>query len=759
MARHGQQVLANCPEVVTWFADAVALHDSGKASPQFQKYIQAPDKYHGPKKDKAHTPLSTLFVLHHSKTAGWDWQRTLAVAQVAAGHHSKFRDLDALDTMLSCDFCDILVRQMPNLSHDALQRAVGLNLPRFDDITIEDAVDEASDLLKFDLGEQLNALALPEAVRYRLLVQFVFSVLLEADKAFLAVPVSDRERYLATRATELPPARVSEYVAAKPSAVINDLRTDARSAMLAGLVRESGRVLTMTLPTGTGKTLLAATWALETRERLRREDDTLPLVLIVLPFLTVIEQTADEYAKLFPGSFESGRITNYHSLSDRTFAPDLEDQSQDFFLDTWRSDVVVTTFDQFLMALLSPKAKHQMRFHQLADAVVVLDEVQAFPCILWEPLRHVLAELTRLGSTHILAMSATQPGFLPDAKELIYQPDKFFGRMARYRIVLRHHVPIPLSAFVAECRSRLVGEWTGKRVMLTLNTRHSARRVRDALAADATKFCFRVEFLTADVTPADRLTSVERVKAFGRDGTASLVISTQCVEAGVDIDLDFVVRDFGPLDSIIQIAGRCNRNGRIDRGTVEVVRLVDDEEVRKTEFANQVYDKVVLGATHFALGQTEVVNEEVIYPLTLDYFHSLMERKDMGTSALSDWAYWRKMEESVRAMLRGPERPQVTFVVVEQDPALQIELQAASEVEGRWERRRALRKLAGRIARISVSVYSRGNLEPADYADPFPPKAQGDDVWFWLLRKGHYTSERGIDLGDVAGEIVWGMII
>src|SRR5262249_19482321 len=143
---------------------------------------------------------------------------------------------------------------------------------------VEDAVDEASDLLKFDLRERLDALGLPEAVRYRLLVQFVFSVLLEADKAFLAVPAGDRDRYLAPRAAALTPGRVDELLAEKPAASINDLRTAARAAMLDGMARETGRVLTMTLPTGTGKTLLAATWALETRARLRRIDGTPPLI-------------------------------------------------------------------------------------------------------------------------------------------------------------------------------------------------------------------------------------------------------------------------------------------------------------------------------------------------------------------------------------------------------------------------------------------------------------------------------------------------
>src|SRR5262249_21241453 len=132
LRRHGRRLLENQPEIAVWFDDAVALHDSGKASPQFQAYISAPEKYRGPKKQKAHTPLSTLLALHHGPAAGWDWRRTLAVAQVAAGHHSEFRDLDSLDTMLSCEFCDILVRQLSALDHDALHQAVGRTLPRFD---------------------------------------------------------------------------------------------------------------------------------------------------------------------------------------------------------------------------------------------------------------------------------------------------------------------------------------------------------------------------------------------------------------------------------------------------------------------------------------------------------------------------------------------------------------------------------------------------------------------------------------------------
>src|SRR5205823_13655692 len=152
-------------------------------------------------------------------------------------------------------------------------------------------------------------------------------------------------------AARLPPSLVDRFLETKPAAVIDDLRRDARAALLRGMGTASRAVQTMTLPTGTGKTLLAATWALARRDEQVRAGNPAPLVLVVLPFLAVIDQTADEYAKAFAGSADPGEEISYHSLSDRTFAPDLEDRSQDFFLDTWKSDVVLTTFDQFLLAL------------------------------------------------------------------------------------------------------------------------------------------------------------------------------------------------------------------------------------------------------------------------------------------------------------------------------------------------------------------------------------------------------------------------
>ena len=111
-------------------------------------------------------------------------------------------------------------------------------------------------------------------------------------------------------------------------------------------------------------------------------------------------------------------------------------------------------------------------------------------------------------------------------------------------------------------------------------------------------------FLSADVTPLDRLDAIKTIKK----GNPCIVVSTQCIEAGVDIDMDFVIRDFAPFDSLIQIAGRCNRNGRISRpATVEVVDLSNEQGKR---YSDMVYDDVHLQVTRQLIEHIEEIEEK-----------------------------------------------------------------------------------------------------------------------------------------------------
>lgn len=747
--RHSVAVRENCVEAWAWLEDAIRLHDVGKGSAQFQAYIRDPDRYlkHRRPSTKSHTPLSLAATLALARAERWDWRRAFAVGQLASGHHGELEPRGEIIQGLDNALPD-LEGQVSGVNWGALGAEVGWGLGALAGVEAHRLVDEGSELLEelFDEAEQ------ERCVRFRLLCQLAFSVLLEADKAFLAVDAEDLPRYLGRRREALPVEVVERFLAGKASTGLDGVRADARRELLAGMARvgEAG-VQTLTMPTGTGKTLLAATWALRQREgRVNGEEP--PLLIVVLPFLTIIDQTTKEYEAMFAEvGLEAGDLVGYHSLSDRTYAPDLEDRSNDFFLDTWQSSVVITTFDQFLLALLSPKGRHQMRFHHLVDAVVVLDEVQALPPRLWAPLRAVLFELTKLGTTRVLAMSATQPGFLRGAAELAENPEEFFRRMARYKLVLRLGEVMALSRFAEECVARATDDWAGKRVLVTLNTRRSARSVRDALD----KVAPEVEFITADVTPADRLAAVGRIK----EGRPCLVVSTQCIEAGVDIDMDLVVRDFGPLDSLVQVAGRCNRNGRPTRGVVEVVRLREDDGEK--EFAGYIYDTVLRDVTLEVLAGRAAVAEEEIYPLTAEYFRRLAARKDTGDEVLNAWAGWEECE-SVKHLLRGKEPRKAAFVVIENDPGLRAELDCAVGIADRWERRRALRQLAARIARQTVSVYMRDGFDASAYGEPFPAGKGREDAWFWLLdpTRKLYSPRTGLDLkGAAAEKDGWGVLL
>jgi CRISPR-associated endonuclease/helicase Cas3 len=759
-ARHSSDLVENCVDARQWFDDAVCLHDAGKASQAFQEYIGDPVGYlrrHLPD-TKAHTPLSTVCTLEHGRKVDWNWRHVLAVAQIAAGHHSEFKTLQDLERGVCNDrMTGVMTEQITNLDWHALDRAIGIVLPRLTRRSGLDLACEVSDYLE-ELVEQLHGLPSADAVCYRLLCQLAYSVLLEADKAFLAVKEIDRADYLKPRSAELLPQYVDDRLAKKPVTNITPLQQRARHEMFARLAGgDDVRIHTLTLPTGTGKTLLAASWALTLREQIRNAGSPPPLLLIVLPYLAIIDQTVTEYQAVFKGRVEPGELISYHSLADRTYAPDLEDESQDFFLDTWQSNVVITTFDQFLFALLSPKGRHQMRFHHLADALIVMDEVQALPCVLWDPVRHVLDGLTRIGTTRVLAMSATQPGFLPATHKLVDSPEAFFTEMKRYRLVLRHRNPMKLLKFIEKCKHS-ISNWQTKRVLLTLNTRRSARALRDALEQPAKEAGVPLEFLTADVTPLDRLAAIDRIK----NGAACLVVSTQCIEAGVDIDMDLVIRDFAPLDSLIQVAGRCNRFNLRERGTVEIVSLLDDENQEKPLAAYVYNDKILLPVTAEVLGKRESIDEEGILPIITAYFDRLAEKKDAGEAVTQAWARWEEFDKSVRELLRGSPRAQVAFVVIDKDPNLRDALDNARDTakQDRWAGRRALKRLAGRIAQITVSVPNpRKKINPSDFAEPYPPDAKDDAVWFWLLNDKYYTPARGIDIQGEHTDDSWGIIL
>ena len=471
------------PQTAALLAAIVRCHDLGKGSPAFQRYIQNPKAYRDSARAKAHSPLSALLAIRWAQQQGWPVLDILVLVAVVAGHHTGFRSLEALENALMPEDFDKLQEQWQQLPLSTLADITQLSaLASLTAVEMQTVVDEF--FLDQEVEQQLQALTLSTALALRLYTQFLFSLLLEADKALLAVHTEQLTHYFQTPAYDFTPHLVEQHLAQLATTPLNAWRQQIRQQVLAqGLEADC---LTLTLPTGSGKTLLAASWALLTQQRCYQHTGVRPRIVLVLPYLSIIDQTEQIYRQVLqhPAGY-SEQLLASHSLASRQFDGEVGEKHAEFYLDTWRADIVITTFDQFLLALFSPHNKALMRFHRLSDALIILDEVQILPPRLWDLVNQTLQSLTRIGQSKVLMMSATPPGLLEPATELLGDESVIaavYQHCRRYRVFCQQHTPQTLTAFIETLLPR-VAAWIAeeKRVMVTLNTRASAKKVWQAL--------------------------------------------------------------------------------------------------------------------------------------------------------------------------------------------------------------------------------------------------------------------------------------
>jgi CRISPR-associated endonuclease/helicase Cas3 len=707
--------------------DLARLHDLGKGSASFQTYIANPDAWTGDPLRKSHTLLSLVLAAAWAEQAALDPVGLVARALAVKGHHGgqPYDDASLVGTLSESAPRDALCIELPTVDPAILVAETGLAPP----FAIADPlvmVRRAMSKLRRAL-ESWRALGFDEMVRARFVARAAYSILLEADKAFLAIERPKVKAYLHRPRPSISSAIVDRWCSSLERTPMGVLRERARDAAQDGFARHGDDPLLMlTLPTGAGKTLIAARWALEERERQGGASIDTPTVIIALPMLSIVDQTEEVWRRVLCATEDEGdTLLPYHSLSERAYDPELEQGTADFFIDTWRSEVVVTTFDQLLLALFSDRAKHAMRYHRLLNARIVIDEVQCIPPRLWAAFSGGLCALSALGRTRILAMSATPSPCIEGVAEVLDDPDALYAGLERYELRLEHEAVLDFDRFVAtvtaRCREHL---GRGEGTLVTVNVRATAQetweRLRDA-GLDPL-------LLSGDMTPAHRLSVIHGLKA----DPARVVVSTQCVEAGVDIDMHHVIRDLAPLDALVQIAGRCNRHAhRTVPGTVTVVHILGPDG---RDNADMIYDRVLLQCTEQVLKGRAVVAEREVLGLCRAWFARVEERKYLGGD---DFKKWARIERAldVRELLRGEERDQQQVLVIEHDPTLEQDIRAALAPADRWQRRSALRSLSARMARHTVSV-----------ARPVFEALRTRPVGYWrALLPGQYDAVRGVD--------------
>jgi len=351
---------------------------------------------------------------------------------------------------------------------------------------------------------------------------------------------------------------------AEPTTV-NRRRSDVYEAAAEAAMEPPG-FFSMTVPTGGGKMRSAMGFGL--RHAKVHDKDR---IIVALPYTSIIEQNADVYREIFGDDV----VLEHHSAVRSGAEPGNEEPPERWrrlAAQNWDAPIVVTTTVQLLESLFTNHNGRLRKLHRLTNSVVVLDEVQTLPPRLLETTLDGLRELETHYGTSVLLCTATQPslterpGFpegLNDVTEIVPDPSGLYDDLRR----VEYDVQVDDSWTWTDVADDL---WRQRQAMAVLNTKDDAAAVLDELP-DAPS----VLHLSTRLCGAHRRRVLSEVRRRLRDGEAIQLVATQVVEAGVDLSFPRVLRALGPLDSIIQAAGRCNREGERDAGRVTVFEPAD----------------------------------------------------------------------------------------------------------------------------------------------------------------------------------------
>lgn len=426
-------------------------------------------------------------------------------------------------------------------------------------------------------------------LQFELRTRVLLSCLADADRLDAERWMDQYTPYLRTTTEVLNPGvrleRTLEHIAglnpAQRVSDVIDVRTEVLQAALSAAATPSG-FFSLTVPTGGGKTLASLAFALAhaARHGQRR-------IIFVVPFLTVIEQNAGVIRAAVGDAGEGRAVLEHHSNVVTQRDADSEPRSthdirQRLLAENWDAPIIITTAVQFFESLFSNHPTQVRKIHNIANSVVVFDEAQAFPPKLLRPLVGMLRQLVDEYRCTAVFATATQPALtnsirgadgerepllpLGSLREIAVDPAELFRRLKRAQVTWPGDERTPFSA-IAAAMAR------DEQALAVVNTKQQARE----LLVELRTYSPAAIHLSTRMCAAHRRAAVAEIRRRLRVGEPCLVASTQLVEAGVDVDFPAVWRAFGPLDSIAQAAGRCNREGKLPQaGAVTVFRPEDD---------------------------------------------------------------------------------------------------------------------------------------------------------------------------------------
>ena len=625
-------------EIKTIYYLAAICHDFGKSTTYFQKYLNGVEN-----KYSHHGLISAFFAYYLVNNSNVFRENKTLISNILfiiiRKHHGNLvGNMDFNEKYLNDvkkqikDIVEYNLNEVTNIYDELLnsKNILGVDVKKII-LIMQESFESLLDL-KFDMKDAFDDLLLEiqdysedRIIEIFLVINYLYSLLIDFDKKSAA----KIEKNYFNNEREI--INVGEYISKniranyKLDIIRNDFFNDVKNAK----VDDTNKLYSLSAPTGIGKTFASFEFA----NKIKKEKK-LKKMIYCLPYTSIIDQNYDEFEKILKFQLKnkysensSEYLVKHHYLEFLELKKDIKNDSSDskgkmnylnqkLLLESWESQNVITTFVQLLESIISNKNSRLRKFHNIINSVIILDEMQCIPIKYYYIVGRVLEVLAKRFNTYILLMTATQPDIIKNAKVLIdenkYNYNEIFDRVVLD--VSQIDKENSLESFINEFK-----EFHEDNCLIVLNTIASSLELYDALFK-MKKNEYTLKYLTTNLIPIDRLKRIKEIKDSIENNEKIIAITTQLIEAGVNLSFKCVYRDLAPFDSIVQVAGRCNRNGELqEKGIVKVVNLIDENE--KT-FWGKIYDPMLIVITKKILKKKFYSNMD-FYDLGKEYFNNI----------------------------------------------------------------------------------------------------------------------------------------
>ena len=564
---------------------AALLHDLGKYSDAFQDYIRratAGEKVTRGEVDHATAGGRLLFDMLKGTSVT---KQLLAeiVSNAIISHHGNLHDY-------------VSGEESPFLRRVEMKTLEEYELCKyrfFDEVMSESDLNRYVESAHLEMLEYFKRIGQNTSV-CTFLTKFIFSVLLDADRTNTRQFETNQPEYTLMSDFTVYMKRLEDYIShlgKKTSATPINLLRQQMSNQCREHAKQPSGIYTLSIPTGGGKTLASLRYALDHSILYHKQR-----IIYVVPFTTIIEQNAQVTRDVL----NTQEVVEHHSnviRSDNVSDDEINLQAKlNLAKDNWDAPIIFTTMVQYLNTFYAKGNRNTRRMHHLSDAVIIFDEVQKVPTKCVSLFNESLNYLKTGMNTSVLLCTATQPALDFVKRRLVNDGEIISNLPMVSDSFKRTEIEVLVEEYDTEKLSVLLQDRAAehKSILVILNTKPVVRKLYESL-----KTTFQEEelfHLSTSMCAAHRKDLLKTITERLKENQRVVCISTQLIEAGVDVSFPCVIRSYAGLDSIAQAAGRCNRHGELEISTVYVVNHIEEDVSKLTDIekGQQIVKRMVV---------------------------------------------------------------------------------------------------------------------------------------------------------------------